>query len=824
MSIPVVQAQRAREQLSRLVRPAGAIKQADLGDSEASFEQAMASLAHATLSDKAPKLTPYSMGFQLMKKNEEGTRAVGIQAYKVAEQWLFVPIFFINGAIKGSELLYIKNQDLFVPLQDDWIDYILGRQPLALGDGVDRNLSRLGVQSPHLYQLTRPPLKYASADAPWRRRVFEDFAYLAVTSPQFPGPDVPGFLKAAGHRGRRALLQLCASYPALVPAIDRFYPDLLTKQAFERWALGDAPRHYLASMKVDKQIEHGEDAWETAGRFHRYGKKVPDKRKSLLDLMAGEGERTGNADKVPEKTTKVAARALDRPGGTDIQDFGAEERRTLLKQRYVVRDDRNDNEVAMAYDTVTPLKLLNPDRTNLYEILVRPDRFVRCLVIARPVSREGRNEFCTVVDLATKRWVNLHASRVWALSEATRESFQDFYDKLENGELRKDSTVMLITPSGQATVPFRVAKVWGDADAKDGSFTVDAWYNDYAAHGRDRPEYYVFRGSRRFTPDEIYPVSSKIRFTGRPGGMITRHLQGEVWMPQDYKVIVLEPADRLDAAGDSVGDGTAGAHSEPQPLEPGDLADVQLLIQGHTYPLRVSIRGKDVTIDEARQPSKEAAVVELVTRHNLREKTALAILAKAQATGSAVVRIKKADNANYIDSAPNAPPQRELEFNTDPLTGGTYPAQFSTAWEEPVTDITSRYRGSEHLNPMIPPDHVALQNVMRAVQTGEKEVFDTAMLGTLLRMTNDDNLIDRHLGNILKGMSALGRVLFAFYWHQDIFAERYGKSDLPEIEDGLRNAFDACGRIALELKDKQVHAQLSEGISSGSDNQSSLEM
>lgn len=815
--MPTTTTRKALQRLAQLIKPAGAIKTAALGDSESSFEQAMASLAQATLSDKMPKLMPYSMGFQLMKKNDEGTRAVGIQAFKIAEQWLFVPIFFINGSLKGTELMYIKNQDLFVPAQDSWIDYLLGRQPLALGEGVDRNLSRLGVQGPHLYQLSRPPLKYASASEPWRRDVFHTFARHAVQPVSFPRLDLRDFLKTASLRGYQALLKLCAAYPLLTSAVDRHYPELLTKQGFQQWAAGDTPREHLRRVKIDSQIEHGEDAWNTTGRYARKAKPEADKRKSLLDLMAGEGERAGTtadpaAIKVSRHHPKVAAAEMDRPGGTDIRDLNADEKKTLLRKRYIVKDDRDDSETALAYDAATPLKLFNPDQSNLYEILIRPDTFKRCLVLKFPYSYSDRHDFCTVVDLADKRWVNLHPSRVWALSEAGRESWQEFYDKLPDDKLTVGSQAIILTSTGQATTPFTVSKIWGDPSAEDGSCSLDVNYSNYAEYGRDRAEYKPFPRSQRFS-EESYPAyMRKIRLTGKPSATITRHLEGELWIPRDHKVITLKKPQEYDRDGELY-EREDGPHTEPQPLDPGSIADVQMLIQNNTYPLKISTRGEEVSLDDAQRQKEASAIVELVLKHNLREKAAVQMIRQARKTGSALFRIKKAaPMANLVDSAPNAPPIWDPGPTNDPVMGSRYPAQLAAEWEEPVTDIQGRYQGSGHLSPLIEPDQMTLNHVMNAVQSGEKDVFDTAMLGSLLRVMNDDNLIDRHLGNILKGMSALGRILFSFYWHQDMFADRYGKSDMPEIEDGLRNAFDACGQIALQLKAKKIHSQLDVGI------------
>jgi hypothetical protein len=56
----------------------------------------------------------------------------------------------------------------------------------------------------------------------------------------------------------------------------------------------------------------------------------------------------------------------------------------------------------------------------------------------------------------------------------------------------------------------------------------------------------------------------------------------------------------------------------------------------------------------------------------------------------------------------------------------------------------------------------------------------------------------------MKALDKLGRILFMFYWHQEEFEDRYGKQDLPELEDSLRNAFEVLGDVVLFLKEKTV--------------------
>ena len=92
----------------------------------------------------------------------------------------------------------------------------------------------------------------------------------------------------------------------------------------------------------------------------------------------------------------------------------------------------------------------------------------------------------------------------------------------------------------------------------------------------------------------------------------------------------------------------------------------------------------------------------------------------------------------------------------------------------------------------------------QASQTGQKDVFDTAMLGSLLKTVRQESIVDRFLGDLMKALDRLGRILFLFYYRNEEFIDRYGKSDAPELEDTIRNAFEMLGDLILFLKAKTV--------------------
>jgi hypothetical protein len=107
-------------------------------------------------------------------------------------------------------------------------------------------------------------------------------------------------------------------------------------------------------------------------------------------------------------------------------------------------------------------------------------------------------------------------------------------------------------------------------------------------------------------------------------------------------------------------------------------------------------------------------------------------------------------------------------------------------------------------DPFYSPDEKSMQVAQQAAASGQKEVFDVSMIGGLLKTVRQDTMVDRYLGDLMKALDKLGRILFLFFWHQEEFEERYSKDALPELEDALRNSFEALGDVTLFLKEKTV--------------------
>ena len=213
----------------------GWAKQAELGGDgqDIPFEQALSNLAHAYLRDKAPGLLDFEVGFQLLERNQENTKAVGVVGFKVGSMWLYVPIFFLRGELKGHELLYIKDQDVFVPLKENWLNYLLSRKPNILGDGTNKDTHQLGVMSPSLQQLSNNRVKSSSAYPAWVEDFLPVWAYMATTPPasqeKFANMRTfPEVVAAEGGNSVKFMYEVANRYPSVFKAATELYGDKLS--------------------------------------------------------------------------------------------------------------------------------------------------------------------------------------------------------------------------------------------------------------------------------------------------------------------------------------------------------------------------------------------------------------------------------------------------------------------------------------------------------------------------------------------------------------------------------------------------------------------
>jgi len=124
-----------------------------------SVERAFMDQAYGFLANKAGKLMqdPYRLGFEVVYKNDSNTRMVGIFAFRVNDQILYVPVFFLNGDIKGTDLLYRQETKSFVPLNEEWVIWLTEKNNYEPGIPVDRKEFTRANNHLRLEDIAYPP-------------------------------------------------------------------------------------------------------------------------------------------------------------------------------------------------------------------------------------------------------------------------------------------------------------------------------------------------------------------------------------------------------------------------------------------------------------------------------------------------------------------------------------------------------------------------------------------------------------------------------------------------------------------------------------------
>lgn len=777
---------------------------------EAEFERTFADLAHARLRDKAPGLLDYMIGFQLLDKSDDDTHAVGVWGFKVGPEWLYQPVFFLNGQLKGDELLYIKSQDAFVPLKENWVNYLLNRRPHVLGEAEPLKQQELGIQQPDFDVMTRPPYtgsKYASAESLHglvdylSARVNEDFrSFLPVVlSP--PGSDkraalrekwhLPNFIRRAGKSAAVAFVNTMRKNAGFAESVLRFYT-------------------------MDELLKAAEDALQ-------------------VKLAAVNGKDV-DGSQIKDTTPRVTVMLADRANVLDLDDamLTSSEKERMQSDRYVVRDNRGNDELSVVYHRQIGETLQTPSQSGYCNVLTAKGTFKPHLLIINPVGEQRRGDRnrgeAVAINLDAGNRVRMISTRNMYVDneEHDAKAWQTKFNGLPAATAGRDGEkLVFVNERCDGSVPLFVrrkivtddgqTRYYGEFDR----FPYTSGDNDALASTLF-PEY---RG-RKFNVSDAehrggnypsttsssrdYGYSKCFIITGKDGKKITQ-IGDDYFVPNGYKLVRISKDDierykledfQRDQKG-TTSDGVRVPPRDPADEElasPQTLADIEMRLfksaqacvlspvsDGIEYWLKVD--GK-----MGRPMRKLAAFKELMTRYGMREQTALSLLKLASKTPPEFI-VKLAQGwGGQPNTAPAIP---EPTFGSDPSIMSGPAIQSPQQEMVPVGSELGRRDATTM-------DMDATYQAQRAAQQGQKEVMDTSVVGGLVKTMDPEAVVDNYLGDLLLGLDRVGRILFMLYWHWPKFKERYGDQDMPELEDSLRNVFDSMGDLVLFLRAKTV--------------------
>ncbi len=794
------------------------------------FEKAFSEIAFSSLKDKAPGLFDYLVGFQVLDVNEEQNHAIGVFGCHVGDEWVYLPVFFRNGELKGTELMYVKGQDMFVPLQENWINYFLHRKPYAMGETSDVTRRHMVSNPPDLTSYANSPStwnKIATCHT-WRHTNPQEwcnaFIEAALRSHEVVQGEtggyklaadrceLPAFLKQNGSFVTDTLLAAMQRNHKLASMVLKYYPiESLRPGAFS-----------LDAMIMDQKI-----ASERRAPAVRLTPLTPVVTTKVANDKAEACEphqplRESDTAELPwavqkQEKPKVEVLTFDTVNPSSRSDLSNEELERLIRGEIVIKDNTGKAK-SKVYSGQLNWSVTNPTCSGVYKILTtRASRgMVDAIVVINPVTigkGVARGTLCINME---RKSVSLVSSTqiLAATSLAGVGDWQRLIDSCESPEsMVEGETYVILTPSGKGTIPFTVVQKKTNGDGSKefkvaapnrmcyGESRRNGGFEPLIRHSVEAPTY-VSKDADQSRKDDC----RSIILTDRTGTLTP--VGSTLFVPSNAVVYKL----KSDSLYDDNGLAT--------------MSDVQLMLLTNELirPIKVTSTGSSeyqiaYSDKVASNLGYRDAMSLLLNEFNMGAEDAHAALKQAAPGRGVRLFVEKTayDPSTSLDYAgdpngpawfragPSAPTFPEQYMQTDERLG--VPTHGTQSGPLPVPSLQAPMGNRAYYNPdprLDAKDNDPWTLAQAAGQSGQKEVFDAGMIASLLKVVDSDALVDRYMGDMFLGMDRIGRILFLYYQHNDAFRERYGDEDQVKLEDGLRNTLKSIGDLILFLKQKTV--------------------
>lgn len=766
-------------------------KATEIGSSlDSQFERSFAEMAFSVIQDRSPRLIDYLQGFQLIDRAEDRRKAVGVFGFLVGKQWMFVPTFFLAGGnLKGIELLWLKDTNTFVPNAEKWVNHLIGRKPSLLGEPSKRDAFNSGGRMPSLWRMTRlaggkmgsvkekfPVNMDHTKIAEWAEPFYKmsmtykhDPDQIMATSRIKEAKEIADLseLLEKSNAVRKIAAYFCHKYPLIKSGFDRFYPGTLKVADYDPDVVDNELRRQALVSKMKP-------------RKPRFAKKAE------LSFWT-------NPEQLPIDATDT-------------------EWNCLAKNGFAYRDKRAAENLSSLVNVMTSLDVTNPTTSGIYQVLCSDGKLRKCVVFvgvydkcacktrqAVVVPLEDKDKYEACCGMIADVFVAYPGNDDQATSD-----YKKWFDDQSNAEpQQRGAEFIMVGPDRCAVAPFSINdKLDNDALSIDFRTYYDGnekprWMshfdfdvNDYPSNGTGERYRYDVTLARNVDCHFVHPMGSTIA------------------VPKGYKLVQIKEPWRETVSFGAVDEN----RKTPFPL--GTMTDVRRVVEGMTRSFKVfNADGGEYITKVGGQEYRGSAnntVWALSAHCGLPVETALAVVKQAstrrQPAGE-VYRIKLADNyANPLGGiAPSMPPPW---MTTEP-TGPYRSVQGTESQEEdvPIDALSATRTDPNVYDPWRQAEHMqsSMQHAQDAQAHGDKELFDVSMLKSLHQIVRQDDLLDRRIGKLMVAVNEWGTILYLFYWHGDKFSDRFGTSDMPQLESTLRNAFETSGDGTLYLKEKSVN-------------------
>jgi len=727
------------------------------------FETDFSNLAFAFLQDRATPLLEHLIGFEVVERSEDDTRAVGMFGFRVQGKFYYVPSFFVGGQVKGMESIYDKNKSQFYPLIEEWINDIAGKQTKTLGDVVS-NRDVQDEEVPDLTQMTQPPgglgnsggggFKMANAKETW-----QDMR-VAITEAMSKDAAFKDMLQ-----GALVSLHGNVSHISTQPSTLKQY----IKQA-------GGP---IAVDALLNTIINSRDFLKAAAEFY----DLPG------DFDIQEFDKTA-ASRPKAKTKKVTVISLD-DGRNIPKGLNDTEKSILVRDHFVIKDTRQPQEQTEVLPTDYDRTFETPTESGKYNMLFS-DGSVGEVSIALPANTS--NDALVYLDkdvLYTTKTPNI-------IVQGEKSGDIELYNKAINLDKvlpDTDEKYILINDRNQVGKVLSIRNL-----VKDGErpiflkVSMDTWFTSVAGCGQD--------SCRDNACDELFDgYFNEIKISNADNRKI--HFKRDAITISDKYWKLLPLGKDLD---------------KDKLPRPGSLSDFEYnRKEAGVHDLSIYTRDQleyTISLDGVQEEprSYKQAMVRLVLGYGLSNLDSVQLIKEAALDVKAKVWVKAAqippmDGVGV--AMPAMPPQNEQVM--DPFTGAPVEETQVDMMQSPLTGVDPMQDSMQPgfnmaENGTMGPggaDPMALAG--QAADLGQKQVFDHSVIGGLASIHGTTELVDGFLPSFLETLDKMGRVLFLFFWKSDDFVERYGEEDFEDMEDKLKATYRQFGEMVFALNQKDIN-------------------
>jgi hypothetical protein len=753
------------------------------------MEQDFARLAYMFVQDRAAGLIKYLLGFEVVNRDEDGSKAVGIFGFKVGNEYYYVPAFFLNNQIKGVDMIYSKRTNMFMPLQEDWINFIVNKQTIELGQGENVQDIQRYFESPNFNFIATPPISPKTAEVKEAGVRFTiDDAFDTWNKMQ--DWTVQQFEKDAEFQ--QAWVGFVSAYTG-------------QPLPFEKTAEASPLISYLEQRGGPKAVSALMHAMEN----RKYANAALTFYPTVASLYVSEF----SSALAPQKTASVSVL-------TSVSELGDSDQKTrtrLVRDGFAIKDDRKAESKSETYETDYTKRFSNPTKSGTYNVLLQNGSTTKCWVLLP--NAVSRSDAATVIEQDKKLWVRAEPGAVYVRDDESvdgdvkdsKSATPDPYSKavkLADMELNKE--YCLVDEKGNATGPLEVTSVAAE-DGKRTRLRV-SWRGCYdtvksPTYGHDFETLHTQRGSRFSSQPESLACSPDRRYLELADHNGPLKLSGTDAMiiPANWKALKLfDGGDMTWEKKDALRDG----------FKLGSLVDVEEAMYKNAFH-RLTVSSDDKGIDYhirmddhfgSRPMNYKTAYCTLVGSFGLSVDDTEEMLKEAAADFKSRRLVKLAQQESPMVGVsmpyPNEPPPSINSYNGiqqyEPFEQNLHGTMTGVP-PKPLPNVYGANLGGE-----AEMDSNAMQLATQAGNAGQKQIFDHASIGGLSKVYDTGSVIDSYVPELMKALDRVGRLIFMFYWKNEDFAERYGSSDMVEMEDLIRGVFKSFGELALKLRKKSI--------------------